>query len=76
MHYIGLLYALLYLSRDTKSLPTSLTRESNPAVLEIFSGKNFPSQYCGAKLVTVTNQPVPRRQTTFFAFSQAKNLFF
>ena len=44
--------------------------------------KNFPGrillqpQECGVRLVTVTNEPVPRPSTTFFAFSRAKHFFF
>ena len=44
--------------------------------------KNFPRrispqpQECAARLVTVTNEPVPRPSTIFFAFSRAKQFFF
>ena len=44
---------------------------------EIFpvTTRNWPQEY-GARLVTVTNEPVPRPSTTSFAFSMAKHFFF
>ena len=33
-------------------------------------------QECWVRLVTVTNEPVPRRSTTLFPFSRAKHFFF
>ena len=48
---------------------------SHSAWLEKFSCKSFPQQKCGAKLVTVTNQSVPRPPTTSFVFSQAKYFY-
>ena len=60
--------------RDTKSFLTSLTRGTKPCRL---LKKNFPQpQERGARLVTVTNEPVSSPSTTSFAFSQVKNVFF
>ena len=62
------------ISRDTKSFFTLLTCGFKPCIIRI----NFPTkilsqlQECAARLVKVTNQPVPRPSTTSFAFSQAK----
>ena len=72
MHYVGQYLEAL----NVFSL--GLHVASNSALLE----KNFAArifaqpQECGARLVTVTNQQVPRPSTTFFAFSQAKHFAF
>ena len=57
---------LANIPRDTNSFLTSLTRDI----------KISPQpQECGAELVTVTNEPVPRSSSTLFAFSQSKHFF-
>ena len=48
---------------------------SNPT--DYFRRRIFPQPpECGARLIAVTNQPVPRPSTTFFACSQANHFFF
>ena len=42
-----------------------------------FTGRVYPQpKECGARLVMVTNEPVPRPLATSFALSQAKYFFF
>ena len=70
---------LANIPRDTKSFLTLLTRGVKPCRLldKEFPGRISPQpQECGVTLVTVTNEPVPRPSTTFFAFSWAKHFFF
>ena len=65
--------------RDTINFRTSLTRGVKHCRL---LKKNFPGRIspqpleCGARLVTVTNDPVPRPSTASFAVSQAKHFLF
>ena len=75
-------------TRHTKSFFTSITRGIKPCIirklfLQEFSCRNYPPPPrpllpwgCRAELVTMTNQPIPRRWTTSFAFFQAKHFFF
>ena len=42
---------------------------------EKFSWNNFSKKKCRGKLVTVTNQPVPRLPLTFYPCPQEKNFF-
>ena len=66
LHYVD-----LYL--ETLKVCSELA--SNPA--GYFHRKTFPQpQECGARLITVRNQPVPRPSTIFFACSQANHFFF
>ena len=65
------------ISKDTKNFLNLLTGRMKPCIVR---KKMFPQELsttkCGAKLVTVTNPPVPRPPTTSSAFSQAKHIFF
>ena len=71
MHYVGQYLGIV------KAVSLCLHVASNLALLEKkFYARIFRQpQECGARLVAVTNQPVPRPSTTFFAFSQAKYFF-
>ena len=44
-------------------------------LLRIFLQELIPNKNCGAKLVTMTNQPDPRPPPIFSAYSQAKHFF-
>ena len=51
-------------------------RQTLQVISKILSGRISPQpQQCEARLVTVTNEPVPRTSTTSFAFSQTKHCF-
>ena len=62
-------------NQGLKVFPLCLSVMSNPA------RKNFPvkvfaqPQECGARLLTVTNQPVSRRSTNFFPHFLRQNIF-
>ena len=68
------------ISRDTKSLFSSLISGVKPSRLSSrknFSARIFPQpQKCGARLITLANQPVQKPSTTSIACSQANHLFF
>ena len=68
MHYVG-----QYLDR----LKVFSVRSHMASYLCIrkFSVKNFPQKRCGAKLVTVTNQPVSRLPPSSYAYCQAKKIY-
>ena len=64
-------------TRDTKSFHSLLTRQTLQAIRKILPGRLSPQpQQCGARLVTVTNEAVPRSSTTSFVFSQIKHFLF
>ena len=69
---------LHYVDRYLETLkvcPLCLQVVSNPA--GYFCGRIFPQpQACRVRLIMVTNQPVPRPSTTFFACSQANHFLF
>ena len=49
-------------------------RQTLQVIRNKFRGRISPQpQECGARLITVMNEPVPRPSTTSFAFSQAKH---
>ena len=73
MHYIG-----QHTWRHYKFSHFAYTwRQTLEVIRKNLPGKIFPQpQEFGARLVTVTNEPVLRPSSTYFAFSQAKHFFF
>ena len=67
--------ALCWLIETLKVCSLCLQVTPNPA--GYFRGGIFPQpQECGSRLITETNQPVPRPSTTFFACSHENHFFF
>ena len=66
------------ISRDTKSFLTLLTRGVKLCIIKKHFSTKISAwpQECGARLVTVVNQPIRRPSTASFEFSQAKQFFF
>ena len=70
MHYVGQCLEIL------KVFSLLLLVASNPADYTCPGRIFLQPQECGARLITVTNQRVPRLLTTSYGFSQAKHFSF
>ena len=70
MYYVGQCLEAL------KVFSLRLLVASNPADYNCPGRISPQPQECGARLVTVTNEPVPRPSSTSFAVSKAKHFLF
>ena len=74
---IALCWPIYLKTLNVFSLGFYTLRQTLQVIRKTFSGRISPQpQECGARLITVTNEPVPRPSTISFAFSQAENFSF